>query len=73
MVIYNFLIFIYSAFPLTAATGNRMAKPIPPVNPRSDENIQTIPGTKLEDFSNYRTDYDSLSQTVEKVVKNSYL
>jgi hypothetical protein len=41
----------------------------PPVNFYSDENIQTIFGTKLEDFSNYRIDYNSISQTVEKVVK----
>jgi hypothetical protein len=34
----------------------------------SDENIQTIFGTKLEDFLNYRIDYNSISQTVEKVV-----
>jgi hypothetical protein len=40
----------------------------PPVNFRSDENIQTILGTNLEDFSNYRTDYNSISQTVEKAV-----
>jgi hypothetical protein len=39
----------------------------PPVN--SDKNIQTIFGTKLEDFLNYRIDYDLISQTVEKVVK----
>jgi hypothetical protein len=44
----------------------------PPVNPRSDENIQTILGTKLEDFSNHRIDYNSISQTVEKVVKNIF-
>jgi hypothetical protein len=41
----------------------------PPVNFCSDENIQTIFGTKLEDFLNYRIDYNSISQTVEKVVK----
>jgi hypothetical protein len=29
---------------------------IPPVNFCSDENIQTIFGTKLEDFLNYRID-----------------
>jgi hypothetical protein len=43
----------------------------PPVNFCSDENIQTIFGTKLEDFSNYRIDYNSISQTVEKVVKKT--
>jgi hypothetical protein len=43
----------------------------PPVNFCSDENIQTIFGTKLEDFLNYRIDYNSISQTVQKVVKNS--
>jgi hypothetical protein len=45
----------------------------PPVNFCSDENIQTIFGTKLEDFLNYRIDYNSISQTVEKVVKKSFL
>jgi hypothetical protein len=37
-----------------------------PVNFCSDENIQTIFRTKLEDFSNYRIDYNSISQTVVK-------
>jgi hypothetical protein len=45
----------------------------PPVNFCSDENIQTIFGTKLEDFLNYRIDYNSISQTVEKVVKKIFL
>jgi hypothetical protein len=44
----------------------------PSVNFCSDENIQTIFGTKLEDFSNYRIDYNSISQTVEKVVKKIF-
>jgi hypothetical protein len=44
----------------------------PPVNFCSDENIQTIFGTKLEDFLNYRIDYNSISQTVEKVVKKIF-
>jgi hypothetical protein len=35
--------------------------------------IQTIFGTKLEDFLNYRIDYNSISQTVEKVVKKIFL
>jgi hypothetical protein len=43
----------------------------PPVNFCSDENIQTIFGIKLEDFLNYRIDYNSISQTVEKVVKKN--
>jgi hypothetical protein len=43
----------------------------PPVNFCFDENIQTIFGTKLEDFLNYRIDYNSISQTVEKVVKKN--
>jgi hypothetical protein len=51
----------YSAFFLTVAIGNCMVKFIPPVNFCSDENIQTIFGTKLEDFLNYRTDYNSIS------------
>jgi hypothetical protein len=37
----------------------------PPVNFCSDKNIQTIFGTKLEDFLNYRIDYNSISQTVD--------
>jgi hypothetical protein len=41
----------------------------PPVNFCSDKNIQTIFGTKLEDFLNYRIGYNLISQTVEKVVK----
>jgi hypothetical protein len=32
----------------------------PPVNFCSEENIQTIFGTKLEDFLNYRIDYTSV-------------
>jgi hypothetical protein len=40
----------YSAFFLTVAIGNCMVKVVPPVNFCSDENIQTIFGTKLEDF-----------------------
>jgi hypothetical protein len=51
----------YSAFFLTVAIGNCMVKLIPPVNFCSDENIQTIFGTKLEDFLNYRIDYNSIS------------
>jgi hypothetical protein len=51
----------YSAFFLTVAIGNCMVKLIPPVNFCSDENIQTIFGTKLEDFLNYRRDYISIS------------
>jgi hypothetical protein len=64
---------IYSAFFSTAATGYCMVKPIPTANPRSDENIQTIFGTKSEDPSNYRTDYNSISQTVEKVAKKIFV
>jgi hypothetical protein len=44
----------------------------PPVNICSDENIQTIFGLKLQDFSNYRIDYNSISQTVENVVKKIF-
>jgi hypothetical protein len=45
----------------------------PPVNFCSDENIQTIFETQLEDFLNYRIDYyNSISQTVEKVVKKIF-
>jgi hypothetical protein len=52
---------IYSAFFLTVAIGNCMVKLIPPVNFCSDENIQTIFVKKLEDFLNYRIDYNSIS------------
>jgi hypothetical protein len=52
---------VYSAFFLTVAIGNCMVKLIPPVNFCSDENIQTIFGTKLEDFLNYRIVYNSIS------------
>jgi hypothetical protein len=55
---------LYSPFFLTVAIGNCMVKLIPPVNFCSDENIQTIFGTKFEDFLNYRT--------VEKVVKKIF-
>jgi hypothetical protein len=48
-------------FFLTVVIGNCMVKLIPPVNFCSDENIQTIFGTKLEDFLNYRIDYNSIS------------
>jgi hypothetical protein len=44
----------------------------PPVNFCSDENNQTIFGIKLEKFLNYRIDYNSISQTVEKVVKKIF-
>jgi hypothetical protein len=44
----------------------------PSVNFCSDENIQITFGTKLEDFLNYRIDYNSISQTVEKVVKKIF-
>jgi hypothetical protein len=50
-----------------------MVKRTPPVNVCSDENIQTIFGTKLEDFLNYRIDYNSISETVKKVVKKYFL
>jgi hypothetical protein len=38
-----------------------MVKLVPPVNFCSDQNIQTIFGTKLEDFLDYRIDYNSIS------------
>jgi hypothetical protein len=52
---------VYSAFFLTVAIGNCMVKLIPPVNFCSDENIQTIFGTKLADFLNYLIVYNSIS------------
>jgi hypothetical protein len=48
-------------FFLTVAIGNSIVKIIPLVNFPSDKNIQTIFGTKLEDFLNYRTDYNLIS------------
>jgi hypothetical protein len=63
---------LYSEFFLRLAIGFYMLIFQPPVNFCSDENIQTIFGAKLEDFSNYRIDYNSISQTVEKVVKNIF-
>jgi hypothetical protein len=35
--------------------------------------MKTIFETQLEDFLNYRIDYNSISQTVEKVVKKYFL
>jgi hypothetical protein len=64
---------LYSEFFLRLAIGFfYMLIFQPPVNFCSDENIQTIFGTKLEDFSNYRIDFNSISQTVEKVVKKIF-
>jgi hypothetical protein len=60
---------LYSEFFLRLAIGFYMLIFQPPVNFCSDENIQTIFGAKLEDFLNYWIDYNSISQTVEKVVK----
>jgi hypothetical protein len=62
----------YSEFFLRLAIGFYMLIFQPPVNFCSDENIQTIFGTKLEDFLNYRIDYNSISQTVEKVVEKYF-
>jgi hypothetical protein len=64
---------IYSEFFLILAIGFYMLIFQPPVNFCSDETIQTIFGIKLEDFSNYRIDYNSISQTIEKVVKKIFL
>jgi hypothetical protein len=44
----------------------------PPVNFCSDKNIQTIFGTMLENFLNYRIDYNLIFQTVEIVVKKIF-
>jgi hypothetical protein len=63
---------VYSEFFLRLAIGFYMVIFQPPVNFCSDENIQTIFGIKLEDFLNYWIDYNSISQTVEKVVKKKY-
>jgi hypothetical protein len=51
---------IYSEFFLRLAIGFYMLIFQPPVNFCSDENIQTIFGIKLEDFLNYRIDYNSI-------------
>jgi hypothetical protein len=59
---------IYIEFFLRLAIGFYKLIFQPPVNFCSDENIQTIFGTKLEDFLNYGIDYNSISQTVEKFV-----
>jgi hypothetical protein len=61
------------SFFLRLAIGFYMLIFQPPVNFCSYRNIQTIFGTKLEDLLNYRIDYNSISQTVEKVVKNIFL
>jgi hypothetical protein len=50
----------YSEFFLRLAIGFYMLIFQPSVNFCSDENIQTIFGTKLEDFLNYRLDYNSI-------------
>jgi hypothetical protein len=68
---YVFAIYTVSFF-LRLAIGFYMLIFQPPVNFCSDENIQTIFGTNLEDFLNYRIDYNSISQTVEKVVKKIF-
>jgi hypothetical protein len=55
--ITNYITIYYSytvRFFLTVAVGSCMVKLVPPVNFCSDENIQTIFGSKLEDFLNYR-------------------
>jgi hypothetical protein len=65
--------YAYSEFFLRLAIGFYMIIFQPPVNFCSDKNIQTIFGTKFEDFLNYRIDYDLISQTVEKVVKKYFL
>jgi hypothetical protein len=71
--IKHFALGIYSEFFLRLAIGFYMLIFQPPVNFCSDKNIQTIFGIKLEDFLNYRIDYNLISQTVEKVVKKYFL
>jgi hypothetical protein len=63
---------VYSEFFLRLAIGFYMLIFQPPVNFCPDETIQAIFGTKLEDLLNYRIDYNSISQTVEKVVKKKF-
>jgi hypothetical protein len=67
-----YLLDMYSEFFLRLAIGFYMLIFQPPVNFCSDENIQTIFGIKLEDVLNYRIHYNSISQTVEKVVKKIF-
>jgi hypothetical protein len=62
----------YSEFFLRLAIGFYMLIFQPPVNFCSDKNIQTIFGTKVEDFLNYRIDYNLISQIIEKVVKKIF-
>jgi hypothetical protein len=69
---FDFIFRLYSEFFLRLVIGFYMLIFQPPVNFCSDENIQTIFGTKLEHFLNYRIDYNSISQTVEKVVKKIF-
>jgi hypothetical protein len=64
---------LYSEFFLRLTIGFYMLIFQPPVNFCSDKNIQAIFGTKLEDFLNYRIDYNSISQTVEKLWKKYFL
>jgi hypothetical protein len=67
-------VFFYTvSFFLRLTIGFYMLIFQPSVNFCSDKNIQTILGTKLEDFLNYRIDYNLISQTVEKVVKKLFL
>jgi hypothetical protein len=55
---YYFLCVEFSDFYVNQSLAGQT---IPPVNFCSDENIQTIFGTKLEDFLNYRINYNSIS------------
>jgi hypothetical protein len=70
---FNFNTYYTVSFFLRLAIGFYMLIFQPPVNFCSDKNIQTTFGTKLEDFLNHRIDYNSISQTVEKVVKKIFL
>jgi hypothetical protein len=63
---------LYSEFFLRLAIGFYMLIFQPLLTFVPMKNIQTIFGTKLEDFLNYRIDYNSISQTVEKVVKKIF-
>jgi hypothetical protein len=65
--------YTYSEFFLRLAIGFYMLIFQPPVNFCSDENIQSIFETQLEDFLNYWIDYNSISQTVQKVVKKIFI
>jgi hypothetical protein len=63
---------IYSEFFLGLAVGFCMLIFQPPVNFCSGEGVRTIFGIGLEDFLGCRMDYNSVSRTVEGVVREIF-